>query len=206
MKEIVFIKEGNKMKWYEKRPIPMGIQDVFAVMILLIGEEGKEKILFEERSHNITQPGEVSLPGGRVEEDESYLEAALRETEEETGYPASKIEVIGENNYLVAKNRMIRVFVGRARDFTISKFQKNWEVDRVFSLPVSYFKENPPKTYCNAVKIEMNESFPYDKIPNGRDYPFGEVIHEVPIYVDTKPVIWGLTARIIENFIKEYEG
>ena len=35
------------------------------------------------RSEHISQPGEISFPGGRVEDGETFQEAAIRETCEE---------------------------------------------------------------------------------------------------------------------------
>jgi 8-oxo-dGTP pyrophosphatase MutT (NUDIX family) len=48
------------------------------------------------RSHK----GEVSFPGGRVEPDETPLEGALREADEEIGLDPSSVEVIGELDHL----------------------------------------------------------------------------------------------------------
>jgi len=44
----------------------------YAVLIPIIEVDGKDHILFEVRSQNITQPGEVSFPGGRVEMGETF--------------------------------------------------------------------------------------------------------------------------------------
>lgn len=41
-------------------------------------------------------PGQIALPGGRLEKGETEVEAALRETEEEIGLPARYIEVLAE--------------------------------------------------------------------------------------------------------------
>lgn len=51
------------IKLKNRKPVPLGNAGIFAVLILLVGEEGREEILFEKRSLNIRQPGEVSLPG-----------------------------------------------------------------------------------------------------------------------------------------------
>lgn len=41
-------------------------------------------------------PGQIALPGGRLEHGETEVEAALRETEEEIGLPARHVEVLAE--------------------------------------------------------------------------------------------------------------
>lgn len=193
------------IKLKNRKPVPLGNAGIFAVLILLVGEEGREEILFEKRSLNIRQPGEVSLPGGRVEAGESYEEAALRETKEEIGIDPSKIEILGELDYLVASNRMIRSFVGRMEDFDQNRFRQNDEVESIFTVPVKYFLENPPKNYNTPMRIQLQDDFPYERIPSGKDYPFGEYVHSVPLYLDTDPLIWGFTARIVDGFIKRLE-
>lgn len=193
------------MNFSKRKPVPLGNTGVFSVLLLIVGEEGKEEILFEKRSLTINQPGEVSLPGGKVECGESYEEAALRETEEEIGIHPSKIRILGEIDYLVSGERMIRAFVGRVKSFDKRKFKRNGEVDSIFTVPVKYFVENPPKYYTRPVNIEFDDEFPFEKIPSGRKYPFGQYKHSVPIYLETDPLIWGFTARIVDSFIKRLE-
>lgn len=80
-----------------------------AVLILLVnqgtgkGVEGGEgiaaepRVLFTQRTAHLTDHGgQISFPGGRVEaDDRDAFHTALRETEEETGLDASRIEVLG---------------------------------------------------------------------------------------------------------------
>ena len=54
-----------------------------AVFMPLVEADGKLSLLFEVRSKLIGQAGEVCFPGGRIEEGESPLDAAVRETMEE---------------------------------------------------------------------------------------------------------------------------
>ena len=49
----------------------------YAVFIPLIEVDGKDHILFEVRSESVSQPGEVSFPGGRLEGGEDFSEACL---------------------------------------------------------------------------------------------------------------------------------
>ena len=70
------------------RHVPKRIEEdqehVSAVLIPLIQKDDGYHILFEVRSKKLQhQPGEVCFPGGRVEERETTLEAAVRETKEE---------------------------------------------------------------------------------------------------------------------------
>jgi 8-oxo-dGTP pyrophosphatase MutT (NUDIX family) len=70
-----------------------------AVLILLVnhGDADGPRVLFTQRTAHLTDhAGQISFPGGRVEEnDRDPFHTALRETEEETGVDASRVEVLG---------------------------------------------------------------------------------------------------------------
>ena len=76
-----------------------------AVLVPFVTVDGTESILFEKRSENIRQGGEVCFPGGRIdEEDGSALEAVMRETVEETGAKREDFEVHESAGYLLTRN------------------------------------------------------------------------------------------------------
>ena len=53
-------------------------------------------MLFTKRAATLRgHPGQMSFPGGRLEEGEDWADAALRETEEEVGIARESIEVLG---------------------------------------------------------------------------------------------------------------
>ncbi|KAI0084465.1 NUDIX hydrolase domain-like protein [Irpex rosettiformis] len=67
-----------------------------AVLVPLCNVNGKPGILFEVRGKLRTHGGEVSFPGGKVDDsDASTLAAALRETEEEVGIHPDQVEILG---------------------------------------------------------------------------------------------------------------
>ncbi|KAM5530148.1 hypothetical protein V8D89_016183 [Ganoderma adspersum] len=67
-----------------------------AVLIPLCNVNGQSGILLQVRGKLRTHPGEISFPGGRVDEiDPTPLAAALRETEEEMGIHPAQVEVLG---------------------------------------------------------------------------------------------------------------
>jgi 8-oxo-dGTP pyrophosphatase MutT (NUDIX family) len=70
-----------------------------AVLILLVdrGDAAGPGVLFTQRTAHLTDhAGQISFPGGRVEEhDRDTTHTALRETEEETGVPAHRVQVLG---------------------------------------------------------------------------------------------------------------
>ena len=88
-------------------PKPIGEEKAYAVLLPLITIDNEWHVLYEVRSETISQPGEVSFPGGRIEAGESPQEAAVRETHEELNIPTEAITVLGEIDYLVQNHRTI---------------------------------------------------------------------------------------------------
>jgi len=187
----------------EYKAMPLDTKFKAAVIILLIDIDGEESIIFEKRSKYISQPGEISLPGGKVESGESFYEAALREAYEEINVESRDVEYLGETDYLVNGNGLIiKPFVGRVKNYSLDDFKENREIENIFTVPLKYFIENPPKIYKNITRIDFNKDFPFELVPNGRDYNFSKVENKVYFYENLNPVIWGYTARIINRFIE----
>jgi 8-oxo-dGTP pyrophosphatase MutT (NUDIX family) len=70
-----------------------------AVLLLFTRpDQGTEPDLFlVQRSRELRHhPGEIALPGGRLEPGESAVDAALRETHEEIGLDPAHVDVLGE--------------------------------------------------------------------------------------------------------------
>ena len=57
-----------------------------AVMILVLSRPEGPTILFIQRTQEVSKhKGEIAFPGGGLEKRESFIDAALRETQEEIG-------------------------------------------------------------------------------------------------------------------------
>ncbi|KAG8854571.1 hypothetical protein FRB96_007441 [Tulasnella sp. 330] len=82
-----------------------------AVLIPLCNVDGQPGILYEVRGQLRHHAGEVSFPGGKVDEvDVSSLGAALRETHEEIGIEAGRIEVLGQMGPPILSYTGLRVY------------------------------------------------------------------------------------------------
>ena len=67
-----------------------------SVLIAFWHDGSTVRTLMTKRAATLrTQPDQMSFPGGRLEAGESWIEGALRETEEEVGIPSAEIEVLG---------------------------------------------------------------------------------------------------------------
>lgn len=187
-------------------PKPYGSQERFAVFLPLVEVNGEDHILYEVRSQKISQPGQTSFPGGRIEEGETPEEASVRETVEELGIPEEKIEVYGEIDYIVSEKAIIYCYVGYLHDVDIRKIKSNIEVSRIFSVPLQYFLEVPPTLYNVELKSVAEEQFPYHLIDADESFSFDERLHKIPFYTPGEEVIWGYTANLTSRFIKIIKG
>lgn len=177
----------------------------YSVLLPLIEVDNELHIIFELRSMNLnTQPGEISFPGGKLEEGESFKEAAIRETIEELRINKDNIKVLGELDYLVSpSNISIHCFLGIISGVNVDKLDPNpEEVDHIFTVPLNYFLETEPKIYILNLETKFNAEFPYNLIPKGKDYNFRQVVNRVCFYEYNDYVIWGYTAKMIKNFIE----
>ena len=194
-----------KEKVKGKIPRPIDIIHNHAVLIPLIEIDGETHILYELRSYDMsTQPGEISFPGGRVEKGESHMEAAIRETMEELNIGRNNIEIIAELDYFVSySNITIYSFLGKLSGINLDKLIPNKsEVDHVFTVPLDFFLKNDPDIYYLNVKTDLNDEFPYNLIPNGRDYKWRKGRQTVMFYFYKDYIIWGFTAKMTKKLIE----
>ena len=177
-----------------------------AILIPLVKIENEWHLLFEQRALDLdAQPGEVCFPGGRVEPGETPMEAAIRETVEELLVDESQIEILAPLDALPGPGGpSIWPFLG-----IISDYKDTWsvdEVDHTFTVPVSYFIQTEPEVYETLQVTIPGEDFPFDRIPGGRDYPWKKRHYTVLFYADTEPLIWGITAKIIQLTLQDIQS
>ena len=153
-----------------------------AVLVLLFPCEGELRFLLIERPKGMTlHPGQIALPGGRVEVgDASLWSAALRETHEELGIPPHEISPLGrlEDTPVVASGHMIHPFVGWMDEVPTLR-PRAAEVENVIDTPLS--------SLCDPTLIH-EEIWQF----RGADWI-------VTLYRFGSVVVWGATARVLSN-------
>lgn len=183
---------------------PLGIDKYYAVLIPLVVIDEELYILYESRAAGISQGGDTSFPGGRVEEGESFKEAAVRETVEELGLTPDKIALLGEMDYVVERDRVIACFVAQLNIDSLEDLAVNPdEVAYPFLVPFMKLFRQETKAYTFSHELQIDADFPYEKIPGGKAYPFRnrQVTDQMPFYDVDDEVLWGLTARLTERLM-----
>ena len=173
-----------------------------AILIpLLQGEDGIEA-LFQVRASDLArQPGEVCFPGGHIEQGEAPRDAAIRETCEELLVDARSVRIIADLGNVVGPGGMpLWVYVGTLDGYGNTFDAK--EVDRVFTVPLAWLQAHEPQVYRGELAPVMPDDFPWDSIPQGREYPWRRHSHEVPFYFGAEPLIWGFTARMVHRLVR----
>lgn len=124
-----------------------------AVLIPLCVVNDEVHLLYTLRSKKLkNHSGQVSFPGGMTDGEETALQTALRETEEELGLPREKIDVWTEMAPLQATVRAIVItpVVGVIKDYKDIVLKPNPdEVDEVFTVPLTHFCDHSNQGYIN---------------------------------------------------------
>lgn len=188
-----------------REPGTIGDYSCYSVLVPLVKKDGGLNLLFELRSAGLKrQPGEVCFPGGKIEAGEDAEGCAVRETAEELGIGRGGIRVISQLDALhTYSNFTLYSFLGEI-DYEILQNAKinPDEVASVFYVPLAEFAENEPFTYKMEILPVIGEDFPYEMINFSEGYNWRKGSSEVPIYRFGDKIIWGLTARIVHNFVK----
>ena len=108
------------------------------LLALADGDDGVEVLLTRRSMVMRNHRGEVSFPGGRVDEGETAVEAALREAHEEVGLDPAAPTVVGELahlNTIVSRSYIVPVIA--TLDHRPELSAQTVEVDRVLWTPLA---------------------------------------------------------------------
>ena len=194
----------NFNKLFENHePRPMHLKKEGAVLFLLMpGEEGYE-VVFEKRSNMVNQAGDASFIGGHVDPGETPEEAVYREALEEAHLQPEDFHLYGEMDYLLTLSGLwIHVFLGELKKPGLDQLIANDEVEEFFSIPLEFLLNTTPENYADEFHMKRAEDFPYESIPNGRNYPFWVGKNQTYFYYYKDHVVWGMTASMVRHFVK----
>jgi 8-oxo-dGTP pyrophosphatase MutT (NUDIX family) len=162
---------------------PEGPLTPAAVLVPLVLRPGGPTILLTQRTdHLYDHAGQISFPGGRIEDGDATPEAAaLRETEEEIGLDLSRVELIGRlDTYVVRTGFEVTPAVGFVHPpFEISP--DPFEVAEVFEVPLAFILDRGNHEHqC-------------------REFKGAQRFFYVMQYKDR--YIWGATAAMLVNLV-----
>ena len=156
-----------------------------AVLVpLFVAAEASEPhvVLTRRRPDLRRHAGEISFPGGRQDAvDATLAETALREAEEEIGLERSHVSLLGElpTTSTFATNYVIHPFVGEFPAGLAWRLSAR-EVDAVLELPVGALQSGRTRRRLERRGISF----------------------ETDVYVVDDNIIWGATARILEQLLE----
>lgn len=179
--------------------IPFSKVPPAAVLIPLVaGVNGEWEVVLEVRAANITQGGEVSLPGGRIEDGESGEAAAVRETAEELLVSADQIEVICPMVVTTGpRGRDVYSYLGTLSDYH-GTFSAS-EVDHILTVPLRMFYDTEPRIGNIDLIGKAHEDFPVELLRGEQGPWFHSIPRSFYFYEAQGHVIWGLTALILRE-------
>lgn len=152
-----------------------------AVLVPLYQEMGRWHVFFTRRTESVdSHRGQVSFPGGRIEDDDSGPQAAaLREAQEEIGLAPEAVEVLGTLDSLLTVTHFLVTPVVGVIPWPYD-FQLNGaEVAAAFGVDLDWL--------ADPANLEMRQRQPLGPGPRVAMYYFRPYKDEV---------IWGATARI----------
>jgi peroxisomal coenzyme A diphosphatase NUDT7 len=189
-----------------------------AVLIPIVKINNEYQLLFEKRAAGIRQGGEICFPGGEFdpEMDTNFRDTAIRETMEELGIQKDKINVIGALDVLIGPMGVtIDPFVAEVKiDSLTDLIIDSHEVDKAFTVPLSFFTDNEPEVYYVRMEIQPAyldkeglkiDLFPTKELnlPERYHTPWNSGNQRVLVYKVNGEIIWGLTAILIEEIIRK---
>ncbi|MGE5385019.1 MAG: CoA pyrophosphatase [Betaproteobacteria bacterium] len=124
---------------HEEGALDLVLTPAAVLFPIVAREEGYTVLLTQRAAHLRDHPGQVSFPGGRMEEeDPSPLHTALRETEEEIGLPRERITLLGYlPEYRTGTGFRVTPVVALVAPPMMLKTDP-FEVAEVFEVPLSF--------------------------------------------------------------------
>lgn len=160
-----------------------GFRRAGVLVPLLVGSRGVDLLLTRRTDDVETHKGQISFPGGGVEDtDHTIIHTALREAEEEIGLEPSAVTPVGLlNDHVTPTGFVITPVVGVMNVPPLLQLNP-CEVAEILQIPLSFFAET------KRVRQEQ-------RLFRGRT-------HDVWFYDTGTHVIWGATAAIIRVLLQ----
>lgn len=172
----------------EKHTVEDGSYTSAAVLVPVYNRNGQIYLIVTKRTEEVYyHKGQISFPGGKFQgEDRTLEDTALRESCEEIGLKPDDVEILGElDDILTNTGFVVSPFVAAIPypyEFKISER----EVDEIIEIPVA--------ALLDGDNVKESLSFRNGEPVTDYSYEYGDWI------------IWGATARILNQFLEVVYG
>ncbi|MEN8124813.1 MAG: CoA pyrophosphatase [Bacteroidota bacterium] len=132
-------------------------------------------------NYNGVHAAQISLPGGKFEMKDNYLQnTALRETYEEVGVDHSEIEILKEmtQTYIPPSNYLVSPFIGKIT--STPNFNINHEVERIIEVKLADLLDERSITSKNLTTSYLKNI-------------------DVPCFKLNNYIVWGATAMVLSE-------
>lgn len=162
---------------------PPEVNQSSVLVLLFPNEDGELELILTLRSNDIDHGGQISFPGGRAEEEESPVETALREAEEEIGIEPGKVTIIGTLSDL---------YVSHSKNLVI---------------PVVGFLQSRPDFKINPLEVEEVFAVELDSLLHKKnlaveDWNLHTYTYKVPYWDVHRVPLWGATAMMLNELLE----
>lgn len=167
------------------RTLEVPVRPAAVLLPLVARPDGLHVLLTRRTEHLHDHAGQISFPGGRVDDgDRDAVHTALREAEEEIGLPAAAVEVLGAlPEYVTATGYAVTPVIGLIeRRFAVAL--DSFEVAEAFEVPLPFLMD--PANHERR-RIEFEGAL--------------RTFYAMPwTQAQRRYFIWGATAAMLRNF------
>ena len=172
----------DELKSILSTPINPNIQSdekyrLASILVIIYGDD--PIVVMTEKPQDMKfHAGEISFPGGKLDENDSdLLETALRETSEEIGLTIPKDQVIGQLEPVVTLNSGFLILPFVSILDKIPPLSANCEVEKIFHIPL--------KPFLNTGTRDPD--------------PAHNIIQEMYTFEYQNQIVWGASARVLKQ-------
>jgi len=168
--------------------VPPSAQQAGVLLLLYPGEQSLLYFpLIQRPTYDGAHSGQIAFPGGKIEpQDQSIVDTALRETQEEIGVDVFRSQVLGQLSDLYIP------------------------VSRIVVSPVVAYTEERPQYQPDPFEVAATLDVPAHDFLNTEKQAVQEIDVrgfrlEAPTYLIQGQVIWGATAMMLAEFFAIFE-